>query len=223
MLQVNGDPHGLYGEGSSGGGAKEKRSRRNRPLQRKCSSLSKTLHPQLPRTRMRNVLCVGKHSTHPCQGKCGCSVSFASSGDMRHPLRVQNIISVTTVTMSRQMPFVMFLFVCTVYLLTPVKISQVSIQMDLFLPLDTSGSHSDVSKFSTVFWEYAMVSQRLSLTFVSAATDTWCFLAVFVCFLDHILSWWMKKTIEWKKCFIKWIDIANKQSKQFKFVLSGYF
>ncbi len=89
---------------------------------------------------MRNVLCVGKHSIHPCLGKCGCSVSFASSGHMKHALRVQNIISVTTVTMSRQMPFVMFLFVCTVYLLTPVNLSQDSIQMILFLPLDSSGS-----------------------------------------------------------------------------------
>ncbi len=68
---------------------------------------------------------------------------------MRHALRVQNILSVTTVTMSRQMPFVMFLFVCTVYLLTPVNISQVSIQMDLFLLPDSSGSHSVVSNFST--------------------------------------------------------------------------
>ncbi len=73
---------------------------------------------------------------------------------MRHALRVQNILSVTTVTMSRQMPFVMFLFVCTVYILTPVSqfnISQVSIQMDLFLLPDSSGSHSVVSNFSTVF------------------------------------------------------------------------
>jgi len=134
--------------------SKRKGSRRNHPFQRKGSSLSKTLHPQLPRTRMRNVLCVGKHSTHPCLGKCGCSVSFASSGHMRHALRVQNILSVTTVTMSRQMPFVMFLFVCTVYLLTPVNISQVSIQMDLFLLPDSSGSHSVVSNFSTVFSTY---------------------------------------------------------------------
>lgn len=82
-------------------------SRRSRPLQRKGSSLSKALHPQLPKTRMRNVLCVAKHSTHSCLGKFGCSASFASSGHMRHALRVQYIISVTTVTMSRLMPFVM--------------------------------------------------------------------------------------------------------------------
>ncbi len=42
-------------------------------------------------------------------GKFGCSASFASSGRMRHALRVQNIISVTTVTMSRLIPFVMTL------------------------------------------------------------------------------------------------------------------
>lgn len=79
------------------------------------------------------------------------SVSFASSGHMRHAVRVQNIISVTTVTMRRLMPFLMFLFVYTVHLLMPVNISQISIQMDLFLPLDSSGSYSVVSNFSPVF------------------------------------------------------------------------
>ncbi len=40
---------------------------------------------------------------------------------------------------------------------------------------------------ANVWSQYAMVSQRLCLTFVSAATYTWRFLAVFVYFLDYIL------------------------------------
>ncbi len=95
MLQVDGDPHGLSTEEDP-----------EEALVPKKWLLSKALTPQLPRTRMRNVLYVGKHLTHAYLWKFGCSASFASFSHMRHALRVQNIISVTTVTMSRLMRFV---------------------------------------------------------------------------------------------------------------------
>ncbi len=127
----------------------KKRIQKKPPVPKKRLLTIKNTAPTASQNKDEECLVCGETFNSSLPGEVWVQCLFASSGHMRHALRVQNILSVTTVTMSRQMPFVMFLFVCTVYLLTPVNISQVSIQMDLFLLPDSSGSHSVVSNFST--------------------------------------------------------------------------
>ncbi|XP_028426954.1 uncharacterized protein LOC114550403 [Perca flavescens] len=83
----------------------KKKPQKKPPAPKKRFLTVKNTAPTVSSDKDEECLVCDETSAHPCLGKCGFTVSFASSGHMRHALRVQNIISVTTVTMSRLMPF----------------------------------------------------------------------------------------------------------------------